>query len=169
MGVDVRLIDEEQASFLNNISLRKNIHIAWDLPQYDLTSKLEEVVSYIKPYKITCYVLIGFNSTISQDLYRLNTLKRLGIRPFVQPYRDYQNERKPSQYELDLARWANKMCLFKSIDFEDYSPRKGFKCNTYLNNAKAWHEIFMADAEQFSRKLKDREKKRKDDGHKEIT
>lgn len=158
MGVDVRLIDKEQASFLNNISLRKNIHIAWDLPQYDLTSKLEEVVSYIKPYKITCYVLIGFNSTISQDLYRLNTLKRLGIRPFVQPYRDYRNEREPSQYELDLARWANKMWLFKSIDFEDYSPRKGFKCNTYLNNAKSWHEIFMADADEYSKQLKDKER-----------
>ena len=37
------------------------------------------------------------------------------------------------------------------------------------DNAKQWHEIFMEDAEQFSRKLKDREKKRKDDGHKEIT
>lgn len=162
MGVDVRLIDEEQASFLNNISLRKNIHIAWDLPQYDLTSKLEEVVSYIKPYKITCYVLIGFNSTISQDLYRLNTLKRLGIRPFVQPYRDYKNEREPSQYELDLARWANKMWLFKSIDFEDYSPRKGFKCNTYLNNAKSWHDIFIADAEECSKQLKDKDRNGKD-------
>ena len=56
----------------------------------------------------------------------------LGITPFVQPYRDFENERKPTNYELDLARWANRMWLFKSIDFEDYSPRKGFKCKQYL-------------------------------------
>ena len=47
----------------------------------------------------------------------------------------------------------------KNKVFEDYSPRKGFKCYTYLNNAKSWHEIFIADAEQFSRKLKEKELK----------
>lgn len=82
--------------------------------------------------KITCYVLVGFNSTIEQDLFRLNTLKSLGITPFVQPYRDFVNKRKPKQYELDLARWANRMWLFKSLDFADFSPRKGFKCDYYL-------------------------------------
>ena len=29
---------------------------------------------------------------------RLNTLKNLGITPFVQPYRDFENERKPTNY-----------------------------------------------------------------------
>ena len=131
-GVDVRIMDEEQAFYLNKLKMKQNIHIAWDLPQVDLTDRLKEMIKHVKPYKITCYVLIGFNSTIEQDLFRLNTLKILGITPFVQPYRDFENNRKPSQYELDLARWANKMWLFKSFDFTEFSPRKGFKCNYYL-------------------------------------
>lgn len=131
-GVDVRIIDEEQSYWLNKLKMKQNIHIAWDLPQLDLTDRLKEMIKYVKPYKITCYVLVGFNSTIEQDLFRLNTLKSLGVTPFVQPYRDFTNERKPKQYELDLARWANKMWLFKSCDFADFSPRKGFKCNCYL-------------------------------------
>ena len=112
--------------------MKQNIHIAWDLPQLDLTDRLKEMIKYVKPYKITCYVLVGFNSTIEQDLFRLNTLKSIGNTPFDQTYRDFTNERKPKQYELDLARWANKMWLFKSCDFADFSPRKGFKCNCYL-------------------------------------
>ena len=107
--------------------LKQNIHIAWDLPQLDLTERLKEMVKYVKPYKITCYVLIGFNSTIEQDLFRLNVLRELGITPFVIPFRDYGNERTPTRYERDLARWANRMWLFKSTSFENYAPRKGFK------------------------------------------
>lgn len=57
--------------------------------------------------KVKGYVLVGFNSTKEQDLFRLRTLKELGITPFVLPFRDYNNKREPSQYEKDLARWAN--------------------------------------------------------------
>jgi hypothetical protein len=126
-------MNEEQAFWLNKLRIKRNIHIAWDLPELDLTDKLKEVVKYIKPNKICCYVLVGFNSTKEQDMFRLRKIKELGITPFVQPFRDFENERKPSQYEKDLARWANKMWTFKSCDFEDFQPRKGFRCRSYLN------------------------------------
>ena len=131
-GVDVRIMDEEQAWWLNELRLKNGVHVAWDLPQLDLTERLQAMTKYIKPYKIVCYVLIGFNSTREQDLFRLRTLKRLGIYPFVQAYRDYENKRKPSQYERDLARWANRAWLFKAMDFLDFEPRKGFKCAEYF-------------------------------------
>lgn len=131
-GVDIRIMNEEQAYYLNKLRLKNNIHIAWDLPNVDLEPKLQEVIRYINPNKMTCYVLVGYNSTIEQDLHRLDTLKKYGITPFVMPYRDYKNERVPSQYEKDLARWANRRELFKSMNFEDYMPRKWFKCREYL-------------------------------------
>jgi hypothetical protein len=31
-GVDVRIMDEEQAWHLNRLKMKQNIHIAWDLP-----------------------------------------------------------------------------------------------------------------------------------------
>lgn len=132
-GVDVRLMTEEQAFWLNKLRLKGNVHIAWDLPGLDLTAKLQEVTKYINPRKLTCYVLIGYNSTREQDMFRIETLRQLGIAPFVQPYRDYENRRTPSQYEKDLARWVNNKALFKSITFQDYEPRKGFKCKQYFN------------------------------------
>ena len=131
-GVDVRIMHEEQAYYLNKLKMKQRIHIAWDLPQLDLTDRLKEMIKYVKPYKISCYVLVGFNSTIEQDLFRLNRLKELGISPFVQPYRDFKNDRKPTLYEKDIAQWANKHQIFKSCEFADFSPRKGFKCDYYL-------------------------------------
>ena len=119
---------------LNSLKLKNGVHIAWDLPQIDLRPQLKEMLKWIKPERIVCYVLVGFNSTIEQDLFRLRTLRDLGIYPFVQPFRDYENKRRPSQYEKDVARWANRAWLFKSMDFEDFEPRKGFKCKWYLKN-----------------------------------
>ena len=136
IDVDVRIMNEEQVYWLNKLTLLKPIHIARDLPQIDLPDKLREVTKYIKPYKIYCYVLVGFNSTPEQDLFRLRRLKELKILPFVQPYRDFNNKRTPSNYENDLARWANRAWLFKSMDFMDYSPRKGFKCSQYFANSR---------------------------------
>ena len=130
-GVDIRIMDEEQAYWLNKLPLYGNIHIAWDMP-VDLEPKLREVVRYIKPRKLTCYVLIGYNTTKEFDLHRLAVLKELRITPFVQPYRDFDNRRTPPQYEKDLARWANRTVYFKSSEFADFEIRKGFRCGEHL-------------------------------------
>lgn len=131
-GVDIRIMNEEQAYWLNKLPLYKNVHIAWDLPQIDLTDKLREVTRYIKPWKLMCYVLVGFNSTMEQDMYRIERLRELGIKPYVMPYRDFENKTKPSQYAKDLAQYVNKPMIFKSCKFEDFSPRKGFTCKEYF-------------------------------------
>ncbi len=73
------------------------------------------------------------NSTIEQDLYRIQRCREFKIQPFVMPYRDYENNNKPSQYCKDLAQWVNKPQIFdRVLKFEDFSPRKGFTCKQYL-------------------------------------
>lgn len=133
-GVDVRIMNEEQAYWLNRMRIAGHIHIAWDFPKDPVLSKIKEMLKYIKPYKIICYVLIGFNSTIEQDYHRVIQLKELGVRPFVQPYRDFRNIRIPTQYERDFAQWVNKRKIFNSCDFKDFAPRKGFKCSYYFTS-----------------------------------
>lgn len=112
-------MNEEQAYWLNKLPLLKPIHIAWDLPQIDLTDKLREVTKYIKPYKIYCYVLVGFNSTPEQDLYRLRRLKELKILPFVQPYRDLENKRVPNSNE-NGSQWIDWFIYGKHPLFDTY-------------------------------------------------
>lgn len=133
-GVDIRIMDEEQAFWLNRLRLKRGrVHIAWDLPELDLAEKLSEVTKYIAPWKLTCYILVGFNSTVEQDLYRIETCRKLKIKPFVMPYRDLKNETEPSQYARDLAQYVNKPQIFgKCEKFEEFKPRKGFKCSEYL-------------------------------------
>ena len=113
-GVDVRIMDEEQAEALNTMPMLGQIHVAWDLPKMDLRPQLENMVKYIKPYKISCYVLIGFDSTPEEDLYRVETLRSLGIDPFVMPFV------KDDPYQRRFARWVNMKAVFKTVKWENY-------------------------------------------------
>lgn len=113
-GVDIRIMDEEQAKALNGMKHLKQIHIAWDLPKMDLRPQLETATKWIKPYKLMCYVLIGYDSTPEQDLYRVEALRELGIDPFVMPFK------KTDQYQKDFARWVNHKAVFKTVKWTDY-------------------------------------------------
>lgn len=113
-GVDVRIMNEEQAFYLNQLKHKKQIHIAWDFPNMDLLPKLKEVTKYIKPYKLMCYVLIGFDSTPEQDLYRVEKLRELNIDPFVMPFK------KSDPYQRRFSRWVNHKAIFKTVKFADY-------------------------------------------------
>ena len=114
-GVDVRIMNEEQAYWLNKLKHHKQIHIAWDFPNLDLTPKIKEMTKYIKPYKIMCYVLIGFNSTPEQDLYRIEKLREMKIDPFVMPYD------KSDPYQKRFARWVNHKAVFKTVKWSEYN------------------------------------------------
>lgn len=59
------------------------------------------------------------------------------IYPYSQPYRDPDNPRRPiPEWQLDMTRWVNKRQIFETIDFEDFKPRKGFRCAEYLKQYK---------------------------------
>lgn len=133
-GVDVRIMNEEQAFYLNQLRIKGNVHIAWDNPKDDIIPKIKDMLKYISPNKIVCYVLIGYWSTVEQDVERVQKLKELGVKPFAQAYRDYDNYRKPTQYEKDFMHYVNKRQILMTCDFKDFMPRKGFKCDWYLKN-----------------------------------
>ncbi|MDD3479971.1 MAG: hypothetical protein PHI42_06265 [Paludibacteraceae bacterium] len=113
-GVDVRIMDEEQAYYLNKLKHYKQIHIAWDFPKIDLVPQITEMTKHIKPYKIMCYVLIGFNSTPEEDLYRVEKLRELGVSPFIMPFN------KAEVYQKRFARWVNHKAIFNTVKWSEY-------------------------------------------------
>jgi hypothetical protein len=131
-GVDVRIMNEERSYELNKLKINGSIKIAWDNPKDDILPMIKEMIKIIKPSKLLCYIIIGYWSTLEEDYYRANELKKLGINVFCQPYRDFENKRVPTQRERDFAGWTNKKERFKSFDFKDFEPRIGFKCIKYF-------------------------------------
>lgn len=113
-GIDARIMNEEQAYYLNKIKLHKQIHIAWDNPKNNLIPKIKEITKHIKPYKIMCYVLIGYWSTPEEDYYRVEKLRELKVDPFVMPYD------KSDKYQKSFARWVNHKAIFKTVKWDEY-------------------------------------------------
>lgn len=57
------------------------------------------------------------------------------VYPCAQPYRDLYSKNTPPQWQKDLARWCNKRQTFTICDFAEFSPRKGFVCQWYIDTA----------------------------------
>jgi len=78
----------------------------------------------IPPRHLQSFVLVGFNSTIEQDLKRIEIIREYGIDPFVMVYRDWRTGQPVrGQQHRNLARWVNRR-LYKVCAFEDYWPEQ---------------------------------------------
>ena len=114
-GVDVRILTDEHAHYLNKIKRSKQIHMAWDNPKNNLVPKFQEAIKWIKPYKLMCYVLIGYWSTPAEDLYRVEMLRSLKIDPFAMPFD------KHDKYQRNFARWVEHKAVFKTVPWWEYN------------------------------------------------
>jgi hypothetical protein len=123
-GLNIRIITEEQAKALASVRFRNPkgnkpmVHFAWDRFNDEklIDAGIERVkAAGIKPYQMTFYVLIGFDTTPEQDYYRVMKLRKIGCNPFVMPYD------KKNIYQQRFTRWVNHKAIFKSVEWADYS------------------------------------------------
>lgn len=121
-GCDIRLMTEEKAEYIRRMKI-KQIHFAWD--RYEDREKIitkfkmfQELTGWGR-WKMTVYVLSGFNTTLEQDLERIYTLRDLGYSPYVMIYEKYKLRRGDDL--LRLQRWVNSRVTFAVVKrFEDY-------------------------------------------------
>jgi hypothetical protein len=71
------------------------------------------------------YMLTNYDTTIEEDLYRINKIREIGYMPDVRIYRKESLSERPVL--RDLQRWCNNRFVYKSCDFMDYVPRKDGK------------------------------------------
>ena len=74
---------------------------------------------YASLHDVLVYVLIGFDTTPEEDLYRVETLRSLGAMPFVIPFL------KTDPYQRKFARWVNQKAIFRSVAWSDYRAGMG--------------------------------------------
>lgn len=119
-GLDIRLLDAEDINSLNQMRL-KELHFAWDNPTDDLEDRFREYAREARhrPHGKfgTVYVLTNFNSTMTENLYRIYVLRDLGFDPYVMVY---NKPNAPHEIRM-LQRWCNNRIIFRSCKrFEDY-------------------------------------------------
>jgi len=116
--IDIRLLTSEMVEAIFSLKLKGPIFIAWDNPHEYIYSKIEKLIPETLRRYVMCYVLIGFNTTPEQDLYRVESLRTLGVDPFVMPF-DRRDE-----YQRNFARWCNHKPIWKTIPWGKYTWKK---------------------------------------------
>lgn len=131
-GLDARLMTQYHADRLAELDAK--IRLAWDntsTERYLLSALTKLRKAGIPRNRIQCYVLIGFNDTPEDALYRLETLKHsLGINPNPMRYtplcsleRDYVGA---NWTEAELTRfmryWAN-LRHTAGVPFEEFGRK----------------------------------------------
>lgn len=121
-GVDIRLMTKEKAEMMKNVKV-KGVHFAWDRWQDKrlITRKLNEFkeITGWGRSKVSVYVLCNYDTTMEQNLERINFLKSLDFNPYVMLY---NKESLPKGHELrKLQRYVNNKFVFWSCNsFEEY-------------------------------------------------
>ena len=120
-GLDIRLVTPDSAALLNQVRT-KAVHFAWDNPNEDLTPFFRRFLEWTNiksDRKRRVYVLVNFGSTHEQDLYRVDTLRRMGYDPYVMVY----NRPTAPRVTRQLQRWVNNKRIFYTVEhFSDYCP-----------------------------------------------
>jgi len=90
-GYDLRLIDEEKAAFLKKTKWDNghDPHFAWDRIEDErkIIRGLEEINRVGMKRKSIC-VLIGFDTTLQEDIYRCQKIHDMGHDPFPMLYKE---------------------------------------------------------------------------------
>lgn len=130
-GLDARLLQHHHAERLTELDLRK-IRLAWD--HVDDESTIFRAINLLRKLgipkkKLAVYVLIGYDDTPDDALYRLQTLHFAGVQPNPMRYQPPLTEKRDSYVEFGwtdrelhrFMRYWHNLRWFGGIPFEEFT------------------------------------------------
>lgn len=119
-GLDHRLLTTDIVKEL--VSVRHiEYRFAFDHPSYKKTvEKAIEMLQKAGIKRCAWYVLVGFNTTIDEDLDRLMYLRSMNQNAYVQRYETCYHE---PEY-ISMARWANQHHLFQAMTWDEFKIKE---------------------------------------------
>lgn len=120
-GADCRMLTDDNIQALNQVNI-KMIHFAWDMMK-NSDAVLQGLELYAKcgaikdERKRRVYVLVNYDTTMEENLYRIYKLRELQFDPYVMIY-----DKPHAAKEIKrLQRWVNNKFIWRSCErFEDY-------------------------------------------------
>ena len=118
-GLDARRIDEAVARRLASLKWIRYLRLACD--QQSQMPAVEQAVNRLRRAglhaEIFCYALI---KDVDEALERVEFLRSLGVSPFCQPYRDFENKIEPTREQRLFARYVNLKKIFKTATWQEF-------------------------------------------------
>lgn len=115
-GLDVRLIDDSIAKEIKKLKHITQVRISWDTMEMEKAfhKGIKHLLKYFKPSRIMVYVLIAYNTSFYEDLYRVLAIKRYGCDPFIMVYNN-----AGTILQREFGHWLNRF-YFRNLSFEKF-------------------------------------------------
>lgn len=125
-GVDARTIHEESAMLIGSMNHDGYLHTAWDNPNQErfVLYGIRQLMKYFPKTRIMVYVLIGYNTSLEENMIRIRKLEELKVHPYVMLYRDpYDPHYQYDRMDMHFKNWVNGHG-YRNVDFKDFDRAK---------------------------------------------
>lgn len=125
-GLDIRLVTDRNLELLKQIHL-DGIHFAFDrwqdkdIIEPKLRAFAEQTGYHRNKGKVAVYILMNYDTTIEQDLYRIQLCRELNFSPYPMIY---DKEHCDPVYRK-IQRWCSNFIFWSVPTFEEYQKGKG--------------------------------------------
>lgn len=140
-GLDIRLVNDDNANLLSRLKIKagrgRDLRFAFDLMEVEpaIRKNVPKLVrAGINSKRLVFYVICGFNTTMEQNLHRIQVLNELNARAYVMLFEDASEELKHFQVWNNIC---NKTHPNLTCKFEDYKPYKNFKSKNRIGDLYA--------------------------------
>jgi len=119
-GYDLRLLNDEKAEALKKIKFQGKLHFAWDRMQDEVL--IIEGLKTLRKYKFNgcrVYVLIGYDTTESEDIHRCEIIRQYKQDPYIMPYTQSKPEMRFKRF-IDTFMWRKYKTIKKA--WNRYEP-----------------------------------------------
>lgn len=120
-GLDLRLLTDENASLLSSSNYKGEYTFAFDSTNYLklMDSKLPLLKKYFKDWQVRMFVLVGFDSAIKEDIFRIEWCRSHKILPYIMRHENcYYGENK-TLYS-NIAAYCNQPQFFKKMSPKEF-------------------------------------------------
>lgn len=123
-GLDIRLVNDRNLELLRQIRL-DSIHFAFDrwqdkdIVEPRLRAFAEKTGFNRNKGRVMVYILCNFDTTLEQDIYRIQLCRELNFAPYPMIY---DKEHCDPIYRK-LQRWCNNTIFWKCPTFEEYQAK----------------------------------------------
>ena len=120
-GLDIRLINDKSLQLLKKINL-DSIHFAFDrwqdkdIIEPRLRKFAKETGYHRNNGKVMVYILVNYDTTIEQDMYRIQLCRELNFSPYPMIY---DKEHCRPIYKK-IQRWCSNFVFWNCPTFEEY-------------------------------------------------
>ena len=116
-GLDARLFTEDHAEIVARTRTVRSLHFAFDNMRDEAAVRRTFALcaaAGIVLSRLMFYVLVGFDTTPEEDMYRVQLVRSLGGDPFVMRFD------RSDRYQTRFSRWVNNMVAFNSMTFAEF-------------------------------------------------